>query len=99
MYILGHPLLAIVGIFDTILFFYSVVVFAVCVLSFVNPDPHNTVVRVLDQLTKPVFVYFGRYIPSVNGIDLAPLAVLLAIVFIRTGILPIFQQFAQGLIN
>lgn len=99
MYILGYPLLSVVNILDSLLFAYSIVVFAVCVLSFVNPDPHSPVVKIINQLTHPVFVYFRRYVPRVNGFDLAPVAVLLAIMFIRSGILPIFSQFAEGLIN
>tara|TARA_Y100001960_G_C14759257_1_gene873058 strand:+ start:1231 stop:1530 length:300 start_codon:yes stop_codon:yes gene_type:complete len=99
MYVLGHPLLAIVGIVDSILFVYSWIVFAVCILSFVNPDPRSPIVKILNQLTQPVFAYLRRFVPSVNGIDLAPIAVFVVIIFIRTGILPIFQQFAQGLVN
>lgn len=99
MYIIGHPLLAIVGILDSLLFLYSLIVFAVCVLSFVDPDPRNSLVRILHQVTQPLFVYLRRYIPTFGNIDLTPVAVLLIIIFIRTGILPIFTQFAQGLVN
>ena len=100
MYLIAHPLLSIVGIVDTLLFVYSIVVFAVCVLSFVNPDPSMPVVRIINQLTTPVFVYIKKYIPTTySGFDLAPLAVLLVIIFVRTGILPIFTTFAESLLK
>jgi YggT family protein len=99
MYIIGYPLLAIVNILDTILLAYSFIVLAVCVLSFVNPDPSNPIVKVLRQLTAPVFGYIGRYLPSISGIDLSPFVVFIALSFIRTGILPIFTSFASGLVN
>lgn len=99
MYVIAHPLLALVGIVDSLLFVYSIIIFAVCVLSFVNPDPHSPVVKILHQLTNPIFVYFRKYIPNFGGFDLSPLAVLLVIIFVRTGILPVFSTFAQGLLN
>lgn len=100
MYLIAHPLLSIVGIIDTLLFVYSIVIFAVCVLSFVNPDPSMPIVRIINQLTQPVFAYIRKYVPtSFSGFDLAPLAVLLAIIFVRTGILPIFTTFAESLLN
>lgn len=99
MYILGYPILSIVSILDGLLMIYGIIVFVACVLSWVNPDKNSPIVRILDQLTIPVFVYFKRFIPSFGNIDLTPFAVLLAIVFIRSGILPVFETFAQGLIK
>lgn len=99
MYIIGYPLAALVDMTDTLLFLYSLVVFVVCLMSFLNPDPSMPLVRILNKLTQPVFAVFRKYVPSVNGIDLAPLVVLLAIMFIRSGILPIFATFAANLIK
>lgn len=99
MYILGYPLLSLVNIIDTFLFVYSIVIFAVCIFSFINPDPNMPLVRVLNQLTQPVFVYLRKYIPQIGMFDIIPLAVLLIIMFIRGGILPIFETFARGLIT
>lgn len=99
MYILGYPLLSIVNILDSLLFLYSILVFVVCVLSFVNPDPSTPLVRILNQLTQPVFAKVRKYIPNVGMFDLTPVAVLVAIMFIRGGILPIFTQFANSMIG
>jgi|TARA_Y100001960_G_C14471813_1_gene727263 YggT family protein len=99
MYIIGYPLLALVNMTDTLLFLYSIVVFVVCLMSFVNPDPSMPLVKILNKLTQPVFAIFRKYVPAVNGIDLAPLVVLLAIMFVRSGILPIFTTFASDLIK
>jgi len=99
MYVLGYPLLSLVNILDTLLFAYSIVVFAVCILSFVNPDPSSPVVKILNQLTAPVFAYFRKFVPSVGVIDITPVAVLLALTFLRSGILPIFEEFARGMLS
>lgn len=99
MYILGYPILALVNITDSLLFIYSMVVLVACLLSFANADPHNQFVRIITALTYPVFVYIRKYLPAFGSVDLSPVVVFLAIMFIRGGILPIFATFAQGLIQ
>jgi YggT family protein len=48
---------------------------------------HNAIVRaivqVLDTLTEPVFRQVRRIIPAIGGIDLSPIVVFFAIMFIR----------------
>lgn len=99
MYILGYPILSIVSILDMLLFAYSIIVLAACILSFVSADPRNQLVKIIHSLTFPVFVYCRKYVPSFGNIDLSPVLVFLAIAFLRSGILPIFEKFAQGLIQ
>ena len=99
MYVIGHPLLSIVSILDSILMIYSLIVLISCVLSWVNPDQNSPIVKILNQLTMPVFAFVGKYVPKVNGIDLTPYAILLGLFFIRTGILPIFETFALSLVK
>ncbi len=97
MYALSYPLLALVQIIDTILFLYVIVLVAAVVVSWVNADPYNPIVRVIHGLTEPVLARVRRYIPPLGGLDLTPLIVLLGISFVRMGILPIFGSFAAGL--
>ncbi|MCP4355538.1 MAG: YggT family protein [Proteobacteria bacterium] len=99
MYVLGFPLLSIIGIVDALLSAYSIVVILACILSLTNADQHNTIVRIINNLTVPVFIYFKKFIPSFGMIDLTPLVILLILSFIRGGILPIFITFAEGLIK
>jgi YggT family protein len=46
----------------------------------------RAVVRFLDALTEPVFRLVRRFIPPLGGIDISPLIVLLAIMFIEYAI-------------
>lgn len=98
MYVIGYPLLAIVKIISSLLFIYSLIVLAACIISFTNIDRHNEIVKIINSLTYPVFAYFRKYIPNFGMIDLTPLAVMLILMFIINGILPIFKTFALGLI-
>ena len=62
------------------------VVIISALLTWVNPDPYNPIVRTLRNLTEPVFWRIRRWMPFLNvgGLDLSPVVVLLAIVFLKT---------------
>ncbi len=72
---------SILGILIMILSLYSWIVIIAALLSFVNPDPNNALVKILRDLTEPVFSFIRRKFPFVvyNGIDFSPLIVLIAI--------------------
>ena len=97
MYVIGYPLAALADIVSSLLFFYMIIVIASAVVSWVNPDPLNPIVRFLRMMTEPVYEKLRPYIPVLGGLDLTPLAVLLVIAFVRLGILPIIAQFAHSL--
>ena len=92
MYAISYPLLAVVQIVDSLLYVYTLVLLAAVVLSWVNPDPTNPIVRILRQLTEPVFRRVRPYMPRTGMIDLTPLAVVFAIMFVQRGILPVIAR-------
>jgi YggT family protein len=53
-------------------------------ISWVNPDPYNPIVRFLHRATDPVLERIRNKMPYMGGIDLSPLAVILAIYFMKT---------------
>jgi YggT family protein len=60
------------------------VVIIAALISWVNPDPYNPVVRFLHSVTEPVFRPIRRLIGFRLGpIDISPLVVILAIIFIQ----------------
>lgn len=78
-------LLTVTGILNSILTVYSVVVLIACLLSFVNPDPYNIVVRTIRMLTEPVFYRIRKWFPFVfiGGLDLSPIVLLIGIQLIK----------------
>ncbi|MFN8471245.1 MAG: YggT family protein [Anaerolineae bacterium] len=52
-------------------------------LSWINPNPYNPIIRVIYQLTEPVLAPFRRYIPPVGMFDISFLVafIVLEIVF------------------
>ncbi|MBA2879932.1 YggT family protein [Desulfosalsimonas propionicica] len=63
---------------------YMWIIIAQAVLSWVNPDPYNPIVRIIRQVTDPVLFQIRRRIPTVfGGIDFSPIIVLLGIIFLQ----------------
>lgn len=81
MFILGNLLIALANIFDIILTIYSFIVIAAALISWVNPDPYNPIVRFLYRATEPVLRPIRKFISLRLPIDISPLILLLLIYF------------------
>ena len=79
-------LFAIVQLIHSILNMYQWVVIIAVVLSYVQPDPRNPIVQVLNRLTEPAFRFIRQKFPFVvfSGIDLSPILIIFGIQFIDT---------------
>ncbi len=90
-------LVAVAFVIDQVLFIYMIVVIASAVLSWVNPDPHNPIVRFLRSATEPVYTRIRRHVPTVfGGMDFTPIIVLLAIVFLQKFLVASLYDAARG---
>ena len=84
MYVVANLLEAIARILDICLWLYMWIVIARALVSWVNPDPYNPIVRFLHRVTEPVLRPVRRLIPTGNiGIDISPVIVILAIIFLQ----------------
>ena len=71
----------IVQLASMLLTAYMWVVIISALVSWVNPDPYNPIVRFLRNATEPVFHRIRRTLPFVvvGGFDLSPIVVIVAI--------------------
>jgi YggT family protein len=84
MLIFGNLLIAAAEIINMILNIYYWVVIIAALISWVNPDPYNPVVRFLRAVTEPVFRPIRRLIGYRLGpVDISPIVVILAIFFVQ----------------
>ena len=83
MFIMGNFLQASATVIHYVLNFYMWVIIARAVLSWVNPDPYNQIVRFIHNITEPVLYPIRSRIPFLGGIDISPIIVILGIVFIE----------------
>ncbi|MBF0515679.1 MAG: YggT family protein [Nitrospirae bacterium] len=84
MFIFGNLIGAVAEIADLILGAYMWIVIVAALISWVNPDPYNPIVRFLYLATEPVLRPIRRRLGSLGGMDISPMIVVLAIVFTRS---------------
>jgi len=82
MFVLGYFLTALAGVLNIALTIAMIVVIARAILSWVSPDPHNPIVRVINQLSEPVLFPIRRRVPYFAGVDFSPIIVLMIIFFL-----------------
>jgi YggT family protein len=84
MFVFGNLLGAVAQILDILLSLYMWVIIIAALISWVNPDPYNPIVRFLRGATDPVLARIRRYVPPLGmGIDVSPIIAILGIMFIR----------------
>lgn len=96
---LGYFLLAITKLLSFVLYFYMYATIARALVSWVNADPYNPIVRFLYRVTEPVLRYIRRLLPDMGGIDLSPVIVIAIIIFLLVFPVAPLERVAQQKIN
>lgn len=98
MFLFSNLLMALAKVLSVVLTLYMWLIIARAVLSWVNPDPYNAIVRFIYNATEPVLYRIRRSIPvAMGGLDLSPLLVLLAIMFLQNFLIPSLMEMALRL--
>ena len=84
MFVFANLLIAAAQVLDYVLWAYMWILFGRVVISWVNADPHNPIVRFLYNATEPVLARVRRRLPlHAGGFDLSPIIVWIAIIFLQ----------------
>ena len=78
----GILLLAAAELLRLLVYVYIFAIVIMAVLSWVNPDPSNPVVPLLWRLTNPVLAPARQLLPSMGGIDISPMLVIILLLFL-----------------
>lgn len=98
MFIFANLLLAIANILDIVLTLYMWIVIISALISWVNPDPYNPIVRFLRAVTEPLYRPIRRIIGYRLGIiDISPMVIILAIIFVKYFFIGSLIEFAYKL--
>jgi len=98
MFIFANFLIAIAKILDILLSIYMWIIIISALMSWVNPDPYNPIVRFLHAVTEPVLGPIRRLIGFRLGvIDISPMVVILAILFVKSFVIQSLIEFAYKL--
>jgi YggT family protein len=97
MFVFGNFLRATAVVVGAVLNIYWWIIIAAAVLSWVNPDPYNPIVRFLRAATDPVMYRVRRVLPlAFGGIDFTPIVVLLLITFLQVFLVSTLYQMAAS---
>ena len=98
MFIVSNFLVAVAKILDIGLSLYMWIIIGRAVISWVNPDPYNPIVRFLNSATEPILYPIRRRLPiHLGGIDFSPVLVIIAIIFLQTFLVQSLVQLAARL--
>ena len=100
MFVLGNLLVALASVIGIVLNLYMWIIIARAVISWVNPDPYNPIVRFLYSITDPVLLAIRRRLPlSFGGIDFSPIVVILVIIFLQRFLVASLQDLARQIVH
>ena len=84
MFLLTNFLIALAQVLDYVLWAYIWILFGRVVISWVNADPYNPIVRFLYSATEPVLHRIRRVLPVyAGGFDLSPIIAWIGIIFLQ----------------
>ena len=98
MFVISNFLSALATLVDLVLSAYMWIIIGRAIISWVNADPYNPIVRFLHQVTEPLLARIRRVVPILGGgIDFSPMILIVAVMFLRSFIVPTLQHIAQSL--
>ncbi|HKK90858.1 MAG TPA: YggT family protein [Desulfobacteraceae bacterium] len=97
MGILGNFLGAIAVVLEYTLNIFMWIIIARAVLSWVNPDPYNTIVRFINNVTDPVLYQIRKRLPvNFGGLDISPIIAILCVIFLQNFLVASLYDLARG---
>ena len=67
MFVIGNLVYALAHVVDILLSIYMWVVIISALISWVNPDPYNPIVRFLYGITEPLFSFVRRHLSHTSN--------------------------------
>lgn len=98
MFVLGNFVNAAAGLIDFILTIYTWIIIGRAIISWVNADPYNPIVRFIYDVTEPPMRKIRQLLPlNMGGIDFTPMVLIMAIMFLQSFLVPSLRQIAMTL--
>jgi YggT family protein len=98
MFILGNILTGIAEVLDVVLTIYMWVIVIRALISWVNPDPYNPIVQILQKMTEPVLRPLRKLVPAYRiGVDLSPLIAILIIIFLKAALIKTLYRLGMSM--
>lgn len=83
MILFGNFLIAVGQLLSSIVTLFIILLFARAILSWVNPDPSNFIVRLIHDCTEPLMARVRPKIPNFGMLDMSIIVVLFGLYFLQ----------------
>ncbi len=98
MFVFSNFISAMATLIDLILGAYIWIIIGRAIVSWVSADPYNPIVRFVYEVTEPLLARIRKVVPTLGGgIDFSPMILIVAIMFLRSFIVPTLQQLARSI--
>lgn len=95
MFVISNFLKALANLIDFALSAYMWIIIGRAIISWVNADPYNPIVRFLHEVTEPVLYRIRRILPLTGGgIDFSPMILIMIIIFLQSFLVPTIKSMA-----
>ena len=90
-------IMAIARILDLAFNIYIIIIIARALISWVNPDPYNPIVRFLHSATDPVLYRLRKLLPflQAGSFDFSPIALLILLSVVQQVLIAFLYQLAH----
>jgi YggT family protein len=98
MGMLSEVILVFAQMVNMIITIYIYIVIGRAIVSWVNPDPYNPIVRFLHNATDPVLYRVRRFVPlQFGGIDFSPIILLFGLYLLQRFVTILLTRLAYSL--
>lgn len=89
-------MILLIKLINFVLNIYTFLIIARAIISWVNPDPYNQVVRILDKFTEPLLYPIRKLLRRVTGnlpMDFSPIVAIVLIRIVDSFLIRILSSF------
>jgi len=98
MFVVNNFMMAVAQLLDFVLTAHMWIIIGRAVISWVNADPYNPIVRFLYNATEPALSRIRGFLPmSMGGIDFSPMILILGIMFLQSFLVQTLKQLAMNM--
>jgi YggT family protein len=98
MIIVGYFLKAVAELLHAVLIFFIYILIARAILSWVNPDPNNAIVRFLNGASEPLIDRVRRYVPPLGMFDMSVIVLILLFYFVDSFLVGVLTRYSMEML-
>ena len=98
MFLIANLLVAVAQVLDYVLWAYAWILLGRVVISYINADPNNPLIRFLYSATEPMLQRVRAKLPVTSGgFDFSPIVLWLAVMFLQRFLVRSLYDLAQAI--